>query len=258
MDLGLKGKVALVTGAGSQVGFGRAICLLLAQEGCDIVAADLDFQGAQKTAAEVEKSGRKALAVKCNITVKADCEAMAKAALEKFGKIDILVNNAGGIAAQGGPFEKQTEEAWDKNYALNLKGPMLVTQAVFSSMAARKYGKIICISSDTAKMAFPGVDMYNIAKSGVYLFARGLAKALAKDNVNVNVISPGWSMDTNFVSAPKEIKDKMAKDRFIPETPLGKGTSTMDIAAAVAYLASDLSGDITGQVLSISGGSTMQ
>jgi NAD(P)-dependent dehydrogenase (short-subunit alcohol dehydrogenase family) len=258
MDLGLKGKVAMVTGAGSQVGFGKAICLLLAREGCDIIAADLDFPGAQKTAAEVEKLGRKAMAVKCNITVKADCEAMAKAALEKFGKIDILVNNAGGIAAQGGPFEKQSEETWDKNYALNLKGPMLVTQAVFSSMVAHKYGKIICIASDTAKMAFPGVDMYSIAKSGVYIFARGLAKALAKDNINVNVVSPGWSMDTNFVSAPKEIKDEMTKTRFIPETPLAKGTTVMDIASAVAYLASDLSGDITGQVLSISGGSTMQ
>jgi len=258
MDLGLKDKVALVTGAGSQVGFGKAICMLLAQEGCDIVAADIDLEGAQKTAADVEKLGRRALAVKCDITKKADCQAMAQAAIEKFGKIDILVNNAGGIAAQGGPFEKQTEEVWDKNYALNLKGPMLVTQAVFLHMVARKYGKIINIASDTAKMAFPGVDMYSIAKAGVYLFTRGLAKALAKDNINVNCVSPGWSMDTNFVSAPKEVKEQMAKNRFIPETPLGRGTTPMDIAAAVAYLASDLAGDITGQVLSISGGSTMQ
>jgi NAD(P)-dependent dehydrogenase (short-subunit alcohol dehydrogenase family) len=258
MDLKLTGKIALVTGSASQVGFGKAICILLAQEGCDIIAVDLDLEGAKKTAADVEKLGRRALAVKCNITVKADCQAMAKAALDKFGRIDILVNNAGGIAAQGGPFENQTEEAWDKNLALNLKGPMLVTQAVFKSMVANKYGKIINVASDTAKMAFPGVNMYDIAKSGVYLFSRGLAKALAKDNINVNVVSPGWSMETNFVSAPKAVKDEMTRTRFIPETPLAKGTSTMDIASAVAYLASDLSGDITGQVLSISGGSTMQ
>ena len=258
MDLGLKGKVALVTGAGSQVGFGKAISLLLAQEGCDIIAADIDLIGSQKTAAEVEKLGRKALAIKCDITRKADCEAMAKAALEKFGKIDILVNNAGGIAGKGGPFESQEDSEWDKDYNLNLKGPMLVTQAVFMHMTARKYGKIICIASDTAKMAFPGVQMYSIAKGALYIFVRGLAKQLASSNINVNIVSPGWSMDTNFVSAPKEIKDQMAKNRFIPETPLGKGTTTMDIAAAVAYLASDLSGDMTGQVLSISGGSTMQ
>ncbi|HSW58166.1 MAG TPA: SDR family NAD(P)-dependent oxidoreductase [Dehalococcoidales bacterium] len=258
MDFKLKGKVALVTGAASQVGFGKAICMVLAQEGCDIVAADLDLVGAQKTAADVEKLGRRALAVKCNITVKADCQAMAKAALDKFGRIDILVNNAGGIAAPPKPYEQQVEEDWDKNLSLNLKGPILVTQAIFQSMVAQKYGKIINVASDTAKMAFPGVNMYDIAKSGVYLFSRGLAKMLAPHNINVNVVSPGWSMETDFVKAPKDIKDQMTKSRFIPETPLAKGTSTMDIAAAVAYLASDLSGDITGQVLSISGGSTMQ
>jgi 2-hydroxycyclohexanecarboxyl-CoA dehydrogenase len=257
MDLGLKGKVALVTGAGSQVGFGKAICMLLASEGCDIIAADLDLPGAEKTAAEVVKLGRKAIAVKCNITIKADCQSMAKAALDKFGKIDILVNNAGGIAAQGGPFEAQEETSWDKNYTLNLKGPMLVTQAIVPSMIAKKYGKIINVASDTAKMVFPGVDMYSIAKGGVYIFSRGLAKAVAKDNINVNIVSPGWSMDTDFMKGPKEMKEG-AKKHFLGETPLGKGTTVMDIASAVAYLASDLSGDITGQVLSISGGSTMQ
>jgi NAD(P)-dependent dehydrogenase (short-subunit alcohol dehydrogenase family) len=258
MDFKLKGKIALVTGTASQVGFGKAICLVLAQEGCDIVAADLDLAGAQKTAGEVEKLGRQALAVKCNITLKADCQALAKAALDKFGRIDILVNNAGGVAGQGGPFEAQSEEVWDKNLALNLKGAMLVTQAVFQNMVANKYGKIINIASDSAKMVFPGVNMYEIAKYGIFLFSRGLAKQVAKDNINVNVVSPGWSMDTNFLMAPVEVKENLKKTHFIPETPLGKGTTAMDIAAAVAYLASDLSGDITGQVLSVSGGSTMQ
>jgi NAD(P)-dependent dehydrogenase (short-subunit alcohol dehydrogenase family) len=257
MDLKLKGKVALVTGAGSQVGFGKAICMLLAQEGCDIIGSDINLEGTQNTIADVEKLGRKGLALKCNITVKADCQAMAKAALEKFGKIDILVNNAGGMAAGAAPFEAQDDKDWDKEYALNLKGPMLVTQAVFMSMVQRKYGKIVTISSDTAKLNFPGVQMYSIAKSGLYLFTRGLAKQLAPHNVNVNAVSPGWSMDTDFMKAPKELKEKMVKERFILETPLAKGTTIMDIAAAVAYLASDLSGDITGQILSISGGSTM-
>ncbi|HSW57963.1 MAG TPA: SDR family oxidoreductase [Dehalococcoidales bacterium] len=257
MDLGLKGKVALVTGAGSQNGFGKGICLLLASEGCDIIASDIDLAGAEKTAAEVRNMGRQAIAVKCDITKKADCQAMAKTSLEKFGKIDILVNNAGGIAAPGGPFENQDESVWDKNYTLNLKGPMLVTQAVIPSMVAKKYGKVINIASDTAKMVFPGVDMYSMAKGGLYLFSRGLAKAVAKDNINVNVVSPGWSMDTDFMKGPKEMKEQVAK-RFSADTPLNKGTTIMDIASAVAYLASDLSGDITGQVLSVSGGSTMQ
>ena len=257
MDLMLKGKVALVTGAGSQVGFGKAICLFLAKEGSDIVASDIDFTGVQQTASDVEKLGRKALALKCDVTRKVDVEAMVKQAIDKFGKIDILVNNAGGIVGKGGPFESQEESDWDKNYNLNLKGPMLVTQAVFPQMVSRKYGKIINIASDTAKMAFPGVSMYTIAKGGLMIFTRGLAKALAPQNINVNCVSPGWSMETNFVKGPQEVKDSTAK-RFIGETPLGKGTTVMDIASAVAYLASDITADMTGQVLSISGGSTMQ
>jgi NAD(P)-dependent dehydrogenase (short-subunit alcohol dehydrogenase family) len=95
MDLGLKGKVALVTGAGSQIGFGKAICLTLAKEGCDIIASDIDFDGTKKTAAEVEALGRKALAVKADVTKKAEVQEMVRQALAKFGKIDILVNCAG-------------------------------------------------------------------------------------------------------------------------------------------------------------------
>jgi 3-oxoacyl-[acyl-carrier protein] reductase len=257
MDLGLKGKIALVTGAGSQVGFGKAICMLLAKEGCDIIASDIDLNGTQQTVSDVEKLGRRALAVKCDITSKADVEAMIKQALEKFGRLDILVNNAGGIAAKGGAFETQNDADWDKNYFLNLKGPMLVTQAVYAHMAERKYGKIIFITSDTTKLAPPPVSMYTIAKAGLVVFARQIARVLAEKNINVNCVSPGWSMDTNFVKGPQEVKDNTAK-RFMGETPLGKGTTTMDIASAVVFLVSDISGDVTGQVFSVSGGSTMQ
>jgi NAD(P)-dependent dehydrogenase (short-subunit alcohol dehydrogenase family) len=213
---------------------------------------DVNLDGAKQTAAEVESLGSQSLAVKVDITRKPEVQEMVKQALAKFQRIDILVNNAGGIAGKGGPFETQEETEWDKDYNLNLKGPMLVTQAVFQHMVSCKYGKIINIASDTAKMAFPGVQMYSIAKSGVYLFSRGLAKMLAPHHINVNVVSPGWSMDTDFVKAPKAVKDEMTRTRFRPETPLARGTTTMDIASAVAYLASDLSSDITGQVLSVS------
>ena len=256
MDLGLKDKVALVTGAGSQVGFGKAICLTLAQEGCDIVAADLDFGGAKKTAAEVEKLGRKALAVKCDVTKKAEAQEMAKQAVAKFGRIDILVNNAGAILG-GGPFVQQDEAYWDRELALNLKGSMLVTQAVLPAMIERKYGKIINITSDTAKHVSPllGVSMYNIAKTGAYKFTRDLAAAMICNGINVNSVSPGWSMDTDFAKVPDK---KAAEEMFKKETPIGRGTTARDIAVAVAFFASDLSSDIVGQILSISGGSTFQ
>ena len=210
MDLGLQDKVALVTGAGSQVGFGKVICLTLAKEGCHIVASDIDFEGAKKTSAEVEALGRKALVIKCDITKKAETLEMAKQALAKFGKIDILVNNAGAILG-GGPFVQQDEAYWDRELALNLKGCMLVTQAVLPSMIEKKYGKIVNVSSDTAKHVSPllGVSMYNIAKTGVYKFTRDLAAAVVGHGILVNSVSPGWSMDTDFAKVPDK---KAAED----------------------------------------------
>jgi len=256
MDLGLKDKVALVTGAGSQVGFGKGICLILAAEGCDIVASDIDLEGAKKTAAEVETLGRKALAVKCDVTKKAEAEDMVKQALGRFGKIDILVNNAGAILGRG-PFVQQDEAYWDQELALNLKGCMLVTQAVLPAMIERRYGKVINVSSDSAKQVSPflGVSMYNIAKTGVYKFTRDLAATVIGHGIHVNSVSPGWSMETNFAKVPDK---KAAEEHFRKETPLGRGTTPRDIGVAVAFFASDLTSDIVGQILSISGGSTFQ
>jgi NAD(P)-dependent dehydrogenase (short-subunit alcohol dehydrogenase family) len=254
MDLGLKGKVALVTGAGSQIGFGKAISLTLAREGCDIIASDIDFEGVKKTAAEVEALGRKAVAVKADVTKKADVKEMVKQALAKFAKIDILVNNAGAILG-GGPFVEQEEALWDKELALNLKGCMLCSQAVLPSMIEKKYGKIVNIASDTGKMVWPMVSMYNIAKTGVYKFTRDLARTVVGDGILVNCVSPGWSLDTAFAKVPDK---EAARKRFLAETPIGRGTTPQDIANAVAFFASDVSSDIVGQILSISGGSTFQ
>jgi NAD(P)-dependent dehydrogenase (short-subunit alcohol dehydrogenase family) len=256
MDLGLAGKVALVTGAGSQVGFGKSICLTLAKEGCDIIASDIDLEGAKKTAAEVEALGRKAIAVKADISNKADNDAMVKDALAAFGRIDILVNNAGAILG-GGPFVQQDEALWDRELRLNLKGCMLVTQAVLPGMIEKKYGKIVNIASDTAKHVSPllGVSMYNIAKTGVFKFTRDLAASVVGHNIFVNCVSPGWSMETAFAKVPDK---KAAEEMFKRETPSGRGVTPRDIAVAVAFFASDLTSDIVGQILSISGGSTFQ
>ena len=253
MDLGLEDKVAVVTGAGSQTGFGKTISLTLAKEGCDIVAVDIDYDGSEKTAAAIEKLGRKALPVKVDVTKKADLEKMVSKARSKFGKIEILVNNAGAILG-GGPFLEQDEELWDRELALNLKSCILCSQAVLPVMIERKYGRIVNIASDTAKMVWPMVAMYNIAKAGVYKFTRDLARTVISYGILVNCISPGWSMDTDFMKGDK----KAAEKRFLAETPVGRGTTPQDIANAVAFFASDVSSDIVGQILSISGGSSMQ
>src|SRR5271157_5004952 len=135
MDLKLKDKVALVTGSGGQTGYGRNIAVTLAQEGCDIVVADLDFVGAQKTATEVESLGRQALAVKVDVRERAEVDAMVQAAIDRFERIDVLVNNAGASSREK-PFMEMTRADWDLDIGVNLIGQMNVAQSVIPHMIA--------------------------------------------------------------------------------------------------------------------------
>jgi NAD(P)-dependent dehydrogenase (short-subunit alcohol dehydrogenase family) len=251
MDLGLEGKVALVTGAGSQIGFGKAISLTLAKEGCDIAVNDINLEDAKKTAAAVEALGRKSIAIKADVTKRAEVQDMVKKALAEFGKIDILVNNAGGIFPPG-PFLEQTEENWDKHINLNLKSAMLCAQAVLPGMMERKYGKIVNISSSGAKIIHPGVSAYTLAKGAVFFLTRSLAKMAISSGIVVNSVAPGWAL-TNFDKRePEEIRKQ-----FLSETPTGRPAEPQDIANTVAFLASDVAGDIVGQIICVDGGSTM-
>lgn len=247
MDFGLNGKVALVTGAGSQIGFGKAISMALAMEGCDIVAADLDLAGAQKTAADIEALGRKSLALKVDVTNGADVNKMVKAALDKFNKIDILVNNAGGTNAPK-PFADSNEKEWDFDINLNLKGTLHVTKAVIGQMIARKSGKIINISSGAGIIGIPACSIYSAAKAGIITFTKSLATELAPFGINVNSVSPGMAMTGFQKNTPQEFIERVKK-----QLPLGRFTTTQDIANAVLYFASDLSSDCVGQILCVSG-----
>jgi 3-oxoacyl-[acyl-carrier protein] reductase len=151
MDLGLKGKVALVTGAGSQTGFGKGIAMTLAKEGCDVIILDKNFDGAKKTASEIEGMGRKALAFLADLTSSAEVNAAVQKALAQFGRIDILVNNAG----QSTPpkaFIDKTEAEWEPDININLKSVLIVTKAVLPQMIERKSGKIVNISSGVGTM----------------------------------------------------------------------------------------------------------
>jgi 3-oxoacyl-[acyl-carrier protein] reductase len=251
MDLNLKGKTALITGAGSQIGFGKAISLTLAKEGCDIAVNDIDLENATKTANAVEALGQRAKAIKADVTKKAEVQEMVKKVLAEFGKIDILVNNAGAVFG-GGSFLEQEEEVWDKNIALNLKGAMLCAQAVLPSMLERKYGKIINISSSGAKLIFPAVSAYPIAKGAVFFFTRYLARMVVTSGIIVNSVASGWAL-TNFDKRdPEDVK----KD-LLPGTPIGRPADPQDIANTTVFLASDVSGYIVGQVICVDGGSTM-
>ena len=250
MDLGFKGKIALVTGTASQIGMGKAISLTLAKEGCDIISCDIDLEGAKKTADEVKALGRKAIALKADVANKAEVGDMVKAALAEFGKIDILVNTAG-LTAGGGPFAQTKEENWGKDINVNLYGAMNCSKAVLPGMLERKYGKIINFSSGVARSGMANTASYSAAKGGVLAFTKSLALEVGASGINVNGIAPGMAA-TNFGGGnikPDSDMVKMMTSRW----PLKRLTTVEDIANTVAFLASDVSGGIAGHTIEVGG-----
>jgi 3-oxoacyl-[acyl-carrier protein] reductase len=252
MEYGLSGRVALVTGTGSQIGIGKAIAVTLAREGCAVICNDINLPEAQLTASEIESLGRKSLAIKADVSKSADVSEMVRVALEKFGRIDILVNNAGGARAMG-PFYEQKEEDWDMDIGLNLKGVMLCSRAVLTQMLQRHYGKIISLSSGVAKMGAPGFEAYTACKSAIAGFTKSLALEFAASGINVNCIAPGF-LATNFGGGQPPSNLPAMAERLVPQKRL---TLSQDIANMAAFLASDVSSNITGQMYSVDGGYTM-
>jgi NAD(P)-dependent dehydrogenase (short-subunit alcohol dehydrogenase family) len=265
MDLGLKGKVALVTGAGSQVGFGKATSVLLAKEGCDAVAVtDVNLEDVKKTAEEIEKLGCKTLAAKADITNKAEVQSMVKQVIDKFGKIDILCNVAGGILHRDNtPLEEQEEDLWLRQIRLNLFGTMLVTQAVLPYMKEKKYGVIVNVGSGSTHQYTMGVGMYAISKVAIDLFTKQLARTEAQSGIRVNCVAPGPA-PTNFgkilregMPPPTPEQMKEMRDNMAFMMPLGRMGTAADMSNAIVIMASDVTGYVTGQVFHVSGGSVM-
>ncbi len=248
MELGLKGKIALVTGAGSQIGFGKAIALQLAKEGCDVVVSDLDLEGAKKTSAEVEKLGQKSMAIKSDATKIADWEAMVKQIMDKFGRIDILVNNAGGCTPPQ-PFLKMNEKDYEFDINVNLTSTRHGMKVVLPIMIKQHYGKIVNITSGAGITGGMFTANYSAAKGGIIAISKCVANEAAPENININCVSPGVS-NTGFAkNAPPGMIDNFHKT-----VPLRRLTTPQDIANAVTFLASEAASDITGQVLPVSGG----
>jgi NAD(P)-dependent dehydrogenase (short-subunit alcohol dehydrogenase family) len=250
MDLKLKGKTAIVSGTGSQVGFGRGIALMLAREGCDVACVDIDVEGAKKTAADVKKAGGKTIALKVDITKRADIDTAVKKVLDEFGHIDILVNCAGASSGLR-PFEQSTEAQWDIDININLKGTMNFTQAVLPYMLESGYGKIVNFSTHAAHQptGLAGAASYVAAKIGTVMFSKTLAGEVGYKGININVIAPGPG-NTNFHKASgndpamSKIVDTLAK--------AGKTATPEDIANAVSFLVSDVSSKLSGQILEVS------
>jgi 3-oxoacyl-[acyl-carrier protein] reductase len=242
MDLLLKDKVALVTGAGSQIGYGKAICLTLAEEGCDVVCADIDINGARQIAADVEALGRRALAVKADVTQQAQVDVMVLKAIKEFGKIDILVNNAG-ASSQLRPFIEMTEEDWDFDIQTNLVGQMRVARAVLPHMISRKYGRIVNTSGG---QGIPDISIYGAAKGGVVQFTRALAREVAQYGIIVNAVGPGLGRTGLVYRAPKSMLEGEKKASL-----LHRLCEPSDVAPVVAFLASDKCSYMLGQLIQL-------
>jgi 3-oxoacyl-[acyl-carrier protein] reductase len=243
--LKLAGRVALVTGAAQ--GIGKAVALLLARNGADMVVSDINLEKAEETAKEVQTLGRKALAIKVDVAKLADVEKMVEAILAQFGKVDILVNNAG--IARDKLILRMTEEDWDAVLNINLKGTFNCTKTVVRHMSKQKSGKIVNIASVVGEMGNAGQGNYAASKAGVIGFTKTIAREFAQRGINVNAIAPGYIETPMTDALPDKAKEELK--RLIPMDRLGKPE---DVAEAVLFLVSEASSYITGQVLNVNGG----
>jgi 3-oxoacyl-[acyl-carrier protein] reductase len=245
----LEGKTAIVTG--SRRGIGRAIALALVKEGASVTVSDVNRADCQKVVDEIEKMGRKGLAVQCDVTSTPEVEALVKKTVEKFGRLDILVNNAGIISYK--PFLELTDEDWDKTLGVNLKGQFLCARAAAREMIKNKWGRIIniaSISSGGCGIAFPLIAHYTASKGGVMALTEALALELTAKGINVNAICPG-AIDTDMTKGAKESGQLEPLLLRIPKGRLGKPE---EIANLAAFLASEEASYITGAAIVVDGG----
>ncbi|MCE7796503.1 SDR family oxidoreductase [Sphingobium sufflavum] len=240
-------KVAIVTGAAR--GLGRAIAFKLAQDGAMVSAWDLNREGVEETAQLIRDAGGEAIGLQCNSS-KADQIAAAVAETRRaLGPVSILVNNA--ALSPFLRFEDITEDIWDDLMAVNMKGPFLCCKAAIPDMVAQGWGRIVNISSSSAQAGSPLHAHYAASKGGVIGFTKGLALEYADRGITVNNVPPGFVNTEGLRESPVDV------DGFADKTPMKRSGRPENIAAAVAFLASDDADYITGHTLSVNGGRYM-
>jgi 3-oxoacyl-[acyl-carrier protein] reductase len=244
----LLGQIALVTG-GSQ-GIGRATALALAEAGADVAVMARSLDKCEAVAEEIRALGRRALAVRGDLGVEADIKAAVAQVSTELGTINILVNNA--AITRDGLLLRMKREDWDAVINTNLTGVFVLTQQVLPMMTKARKGRIINLTSVVAQSGNPGQVNYISAKAGIIGFTKAVAREYAARNITVNAIAPG------FIETPMTaVLPDAAKEAMLNQIPLKRPGTDQDVAYAVAFLASDEAGYITGQVLNVNGGMYM-
>lgn len=248
----LQDRVAVVTGGAS--GIGRMTALTLAGEGTRVTVADVNLEGAQSVAGEIQSMGSEGQAVETDVSRSSDVARMVDQTISAYGKIDILVNDA--AIAAGGALAELTEEEWDRVLAVNLKGPMLCCKAVVPHMLRQRSGVIVNLSSGSGFRPSGASLAYGCSKAAIAHLSRSLAHQLAPDNIRVNTVAPGLT-DTpmtrkNWATA-EELKKRAVSSNI--QNPMGVVMEPQDLANAVLFLVSDAARYITGQTLHVNAGS---
>ena len=269
-ERGLKGKVALLTGAGG--GIGRGIARCLAEEGAHLALADISPSSAEVAAEEMREFGVHAIPYTLDVTDQSQCVDVVNAVNKGLDSIDIVVNNAGVIGGAdfklGMPLSDINEDDWDDTYNVNVKGVFLLCQASLEKMKGKGWGRIINISSRAGRDGRETIPHYSASKAAVIIFTQALAREVAREGITVNAVCPGliWSamweqLGTQFGKKFSNFKGKTARDvfdHFVEQTPMGVEQSTEDIGRAVAFLASDDAKTITGQAILVDSGAVMR
>ena len=261
MELELADRVALITGSGQ--GIGRTIALALAAEGVRIAVNDVNSKGIEETIARVREVGGTAIAAPCDITDLAAAREMARQVEAQFGRIDILVNNAAVLLAHELFLETRPEDC-DKEIKVTLYGVMNCARAILPGMAERKFGKMINIVTDAARVGQERQCNYSAAKGGVISFTKSIAKEVGRNNINVNAISPGATNSPMRLEMLRQLTEKIGEQKAAEREEKVKRAYALrrigessDIANAVVFLSSAAARHITGQILSVNGGFSM-
>ncbi|MFC9709000.1 SDR family NAD(P)-dependent oxidoreductase [Paenibacillus sp. NPDC056933] len=248
----LNNRVAIVTGSGSKRGIGRTIAMTLAKQGAKLVIADINQEGIQETVDAIRAEGGEAIGVELNVTSQESNREMVTKVLNEYGRIDILVNNAG--ISQKATVEEMTLEDVTRVFNVNMFGLFLCSQAVLEPMKKQHYGRIISLSSVSAKRGggvFGGAH-YSASKAAVLGFSKNLAREVAADGITVNCIAPGLVNTDIWKSLDQETASGV-----IASIPMGRPGETEEIASAIAFLASSEASYITGEEIDVNGGSHM-